>query len=83
MASAKLAKSTVNHSHSEMARMKPGGRLAVPGDQRVKEEQRGERAADLDHEHDRVLDHAARVELAERVDDSASLTIGRSKRGGS
>ena len=32
MASAKLANSTVNHSQSVTARMKPGGRLAVPAE---------------------------------------------------
>jgi hypothetical protein len=48
------------------------GGLTSSGEQGVNEEQRGERAADLDHEHDRVTDHLARVELDERIDERAA-----------
>jgi hypothetical protein len=34
----------------------------------VDQQRRGEHAADLDHEHDGVLDHPARIELAHRIE---------------
>ena len=34
----------------------------------VDEQRGGEHAAHLDHKHHRVLDHAARIELAHRID---------------
>src|SRR5262249_28163203 len=43
-------------------------RLSVAAE-RLQEQARGEHAADLDHEHDRVLHLVARVELPERADD--------------
>ncbi len=58
----------------------PGGGVPGAGDQGVDEEEGGERAADLDDEHHRVAHHAARVELAERVDDRPR-TIAPSKSG--
>ena len=53
IASAKLAKSTVNQSQSEIAEDEARGRLAL-ADERLDEERRREDAADLDDEHDRV-----------------------------
>ncbi len=48
MASAKLANSTVNHSHSVICRLKP--KSPRPRDQ----QDRRDHAADLHHEHDRI-----------------------------
>ena len=66
IASAKLANSTVNHSQSEIARMKPGRRLAVADAAPGRHSSGGQHAADVDDEHDRVAQLHARVELGER-----------------
>ena len=61
-ASARLAKTTVSHSQTAIVKREPARVAAVaddPGD-------RGDQRADLDHEHDRVADLHARVELAQR-----------------
>ena len=62
---------TVNHSHADTAKMKPGGRLPL-AEERLDEEARREHAADFDDEHDRVTHLVPRVELAERVDEGAA-----------
>jgi hypothetical protein len=49
----------------------PGRRFPFAGHQGMEGEQQGERAADLDDEHDRVADHVAGRELAEGVADGA------------
>ena len=64
IASAKLPKSTVSHSQTATVNVNQPGWPASPDDPRA---DRGEQRADLDHEHDRVADHLARVELAQRV----------------
>ena len=66
-ASAKLANSTVNQSQSGD---QPGEHVlrGVGGAEVLEEQDGGEDAADLDHEHHRVAGHLARVELAEGVD---------------
>ena len=51
-ASAKLANSTVNHSHRMIWKVKPRSRAAVH--EVAEEEHRGQRGDDLDHEHHRV-----------------------------
>ncbi len=79
MASAKLAKSTVNQSQSEMARMNPVERFAVT-DERLEKERRREDAADLDDEHDRILELMSWVELL-KDSTTARLTMGASKSG--
>ena len=56
-ASAKLAKSTVNHSHSATARMNSGSFNHLPcilAGQGLNPERRGQDAADVDDEHHRV-----------------------------
>ena len=65
-ASAKLAKSTVNHSH---AATRPANRFWVPdrGAQVSDEQERGEHAAELHHEHHRVADHGSWRQLDEAV----------------
>ena len=65
IASAKLAKSTVNQSQNATWPVKsgcprPAGELLHPDDRR-------EQAADLDDEHHRVLDLNPRIQLSERV----------------
>ena len=68
-ASAKLAKTTVNHSHMLTESVnQPGAALRRVGDAVAQPEQRGEDAAHLDHEHDRVLRHQPRVELAQALE---------------
>ena len=82
-ASARLANTTVSHSQNATVNVNQAGscaaaeRLAAeeldqPGDG-------GDHRADLDHEHHRVADLHARIELAERVDrgghqDGASIS---------
>ena len=62
--SAKLANSTVNHSQSETREDEAGG--ASPcAEKRLDPEQRRQHAADLDHEHHRVLPLHPRIELDE------------------
>ena len=69
-ASAKLAKSTVNHSQTvTVAENQSGACPAAWCDDVAHEERRRQHAADLDDEHDRVLRQQARVQLAEAVDD--------------
>ena len=67
IASAKLANSTVNHSHSAICSSKIATDR-VSRDRVANQAQRGQDAGHLDHEHDRILDHQARVELAHRID---------------
>ena len=62
-ASAKLANSTVNQSQRMIWNEKP--RLPPPVDEVADEQDRGQQRHHLDHEHHRVLDHDARVELGE------------------
>ena len=66
MASAKLANSTVNQSQSVICAAKPTLRSV-----RNRGPDGGHHRADLHHEHDRVLHHAARIQLAERIHDGA------------
>ena len=67
-ASAKLANSTVNQSQRLICRAKP--QPPWPVDEVADEQDRGERRHDLDHEHDRVSDHAsAGRACGRRVDD--------------
>jgi hypothetical protein len=64
MASAKFANSTVNQSQSVICRLKAKlcfSRKAAGRDH----------AADLDHEHDRILHHGARIELDQGIDQRA------------
>ncbi len=70
IASAKLAKSTVNHSQSETAKMKPAEASPCPPSAWTKSAVVKD-APDLDDEHDRVLELMARVELSEGVDHGA------------
>ena len=65
IASAKLPKSTV--SHSQMATVN-ANQPACPVSPTIHMTVVNSRA-DLDHEHDRVAEHLARVELAERRGD--------------
>ena len=67
-ASAKLANSTVNQSHSATARMNPAGASPLPRE-RLDAEHGRQDAADVDDEHHRVAPLHARVELGERVAD--------------
>ena len=61
-ASAKLANSTVNHSHSDTLTREPQRRhVRAAGEQVAQEQHRGQQAAHLDHEHDRVARHLARA----------------------
>ena len=70
MASAKLAKSTVNHSH---AATPPAKTFSCAVASEVADEQdRRQHAADLDDEHDRVAGLDPRVELLEGVDDGGA-----------
>ena len=62
IASAKLPKSTVSHSQTATVKANQPGWPGSPTIHRHRREQR----ADLDDEHDRVADHLARVELAQR-----------------
>ena len=66
IASAKLANSSVNHSHADDAEDEPR-----PAPRRVRPapdaQHGGEDAADQDHEHHRVPDLLARIELEERI----------------
>ena len=70
IASAKLANSTVSHSQNVICSSKPRPGRRADGVER--EPDRRQDAADLDDEHDRVLRHRPRVQLAERVDDRAA-----------
>ena len=67
-ASAKLANSTVNHSHSAIARMKPAGASPLPP-RACTQQQRGDDAADVDDEHHRVAPLHGGRQLLERLDD--------------
>ena len=67
MASAKLANSTVNHSHRMIWPEK--ARFGAAGGDVADEQDGGERGDDLDDEHDRVLDHLARIELVQGADE--------------
>ena len=60
MASAKLANSTVNHSHRETAKMKPAAGLPFAR-RGLKPKACGQNAAHVNREHDRVLDHVGGV----------------------
>ena len=53
--------------------MNPAGASALPRHERVDAEQCREDAADLDHEHDRVADHVARIELDARESTQGAL----------
>ena len=65
IASAKLAKSTVNQSQSVTAAVNQTGACAGGVVHDVAHQQaRGQQRADLDHEHDRVLRHVRGCELA-------------------
>ena len=68
IASAKLANSTVNQSHTDTQKMNQAGRLA-PADERLEPQQRRQDGAHVDDEHDRVPHLAPGRQLAERVDD--------------
>ena len=59
---AKLANSTVNHSHSVICRLNPKCRRCAH-----KQQHRGHHGAHLDHEHHRVLRHLRRAQLLQRV----------------
>ena len=64
MASAKLAKSTVNHSQSVICREKP----TVGSPKHVANQQnRGQGGAHFHHEHNRVLSKGDGVQLDERI----------------
>ena len=63
-ASAKLANSTVNHSHSGDLPGKPGGAIA---EEVAQPEYRHQCRHHLGHKHDRVLRHLARIELSESI----------------
>ena len=77
-ASAKLANSTVNHSQSDDAAVNHSGAARRRRRDQVADEQdRGQHAADLDHEHDRVLGHVPRRQLA-TLSRSARLRMLRS-----
>ena len=65
MASAKLANSTVNHSHSVICRLKP--KVALVAEQ----QHRGDHAADFHHEHDGIAHHVARIQLEKGIQDRA------------
>ena len=68
IASAKLAKSTVNQSQTDTAPVKNFGSLRLP---KISCEEHDGRdgGADLDDEHHRVAEQVQRVQLPERVDD--------------
>ena len=72
-ASARLAKTTVSHSQTATVNVNQRGLVAAA--QRLAAEEldqprdRRDQRADLDHEHDRVADLHARVELRERAPD--------------
>ena len=68
IASAKLANSTVNHSHSGDL---PGERSRAARRQIANEQHRDERRHDRGDEDHRVLDQCARIELAEGIDGGA------------
>ena len=80
IASAKLAKSTVNQSQSEIARMKPAGASPWP-EQRLDEEDRREHAADQHDEHDRVLAPGGAGRASRTTPRCAPRTIVGSKSG--
>ena len=65
-ASAKLANSTVNQSQRLIWKEKP--EPAAAGHQVADEQDRGQRRDHLHREHHGVLDHHARIELAEGID---------------
>ena len=73
-ASAKFANSTVNHSHSAIARMKPAGASAT-GERRDPQD-RGQDAADVHAEHHRIAELRARREFLERVHDRRRSSAG-------
>jgi hypothetical protein len=66
-ASAKFAKTTVNHSQSEIAMSKPASLPPRMTDVAHEEEQRHDKRADFDDEHDRIARLPARIELDERI----------------
>jgi hypothetical protein len=66
-ASAKLANSTVNHSHRMIWKVKP--RRGAARDEVAQEDHRGQRGDDLDHEHHRVRAERQRREEGETADD--------------
>ncbi len=68
-ASAKLAKSTVNQSHAAIAKSKPAEPVCLT--QVAHEEDRRCRGPDFDDEHHRVASLPARIELLERIAESA------------
>ena len=84
MASAKLAKTTVNHSQMATASTKKISKLSWVrvqrrrglGEEQAHELDGGDHAAHLHHEHDRVLDLHARVELLERLRDGGADDLG-------
>ena len=82
IASAKLAKSTVNQSQTVTPKMKPRSPASAGIDQRAHELDGGDDAADLDDEHHRVLAPAAWIELLEGVDDGAAGNLRVEERGG-
>ena len=80
-ASAKLANSTVNQSQSVTAPVnQSGGRLGGADDEVADDQQRGQHAADLDHEHDRVLGHHARARACGSCRRPPGRRIARSNR---
>ena len=79
-ASAKLAKRTVNQSQSVTATGEPERRRrSARCDEVAQPEQRGEDAADLDHEHDRVLAPRAAGASLRKLSTTAGARIARSK----
>ena len=87
--SARFAKSTVSQSQTAMAQVKEAGTSVPPETPGAAEERlgdrehRGERGADLDDEHDGVVPHLARIELAERAGQRLRRAApGRSRRVG-
>ena len=77
-ASAKLANRRVNQSQRMIWNEKP--RLVAAGDEILDEQDGRESRHDLDHEHDRVPDHDARVELGERCPKAGTMISDPRKR---
>jgi len=66
-ASAKLANSTVNHSHTMIWKVKP--RFFAARHQIAQEDDRRQRGDHLNHEHHGALDHDPRIEFCQRRTD--------------
>ena len=78
IASAKLANSTVNHSHRTIWNSKP--RLRASGHEVADQDDGGERGDDLEHEHDRILHQGPRIELDEGRADRRNHDLGIEQR---